>query len=308
MDSLSSVELHRIPMSALYNIMGSSILHFTISSMSSDHAVPGPHGVSPRRVLPFNMWPDSQSDSQNLLLPTRMPTQASDSEVDLPNRADAHARESAEGCDRVEDWCGHANVVTLLSALLLITVATFFSRCYMTSRSNPHEILAFYLTQVRKFFGGSSGGATTAIALPATSFSKPLVTCAVMLTCVLWLASLTVGLACVVFSTLLRQWIPRYADVDRPRYGLRSPEIVIAFAMQQGSVRNVEAVFRILREWLLVAVFLFLWGLDIRLLHSANSPPPLVVLGLSVTFFTGLCLILAACPRFPSSGVETIPV
>lgn len=280
--------------------------------MSSDHAVLGPHSVSPHAVLPFNMWPDSQSDSQNPLLPTRMPTQASDSEVDLLNRADAfpspYTRESAEDCDRVEDWCGHANVVTLLSALLLITVATFFSRCYMTSRSNPHEILAFYLMQVRKFFGGSSGGATSVIARPATSFSKPLVTCAVVLTCVLWLASLTVGLACVVFSTLLRQWIPRYSVVDRPRYGLRSPEILIAFAMQQGSVRNVEAVLRILREWLLVAVFLFLWGLDIRLLHSANSPSPLVVLGLSVTFFTGLCFILAACPRFSSSGVETSPV
>ncbi|KAH9033203.1 hypothetical protein EDB83DRAFT_2525477 [Lactarius deliciosus] len=175
--------------------------------MSSDHVVPGPHGVSPRGVLPSNMWPDSQSDSQSALLPTRMPTQAPDSEVDLLNRADAfpspYARESAEGCDRVEDWCGHANLVTLLSTLLLITVATFFSHCYMTSRLNPHEILAFYITQVRKFFGGSSGGATTAIALPATSFSKPLVTCAVVLTCVLWLASLTVGLACVVFSTLL---------------------------------------------------------------------------------------------------------
>ncbi|KAH9055004.1 hypothetical protein EDB87DRAFT_1359135 [Lactarius vividus] len=279
--------------------------------MSLDHAVPGcptPHSV----LLPFHMWPDSQSDSQNSLLHTRMPNQASDSEVDLLNRVDAfpspYTQETAEDCDRVEDWCGHANVVTLLSALLLITVATFFSRYYMTSRSNPHEILAFYLTQVWKFFGGSSSSATTVIALPAPTFSKPLRTCAVVLTCVLWLASLTVGLGCVVFSTLLRQWIPRSAVVDRPRYGLHSPEIVIAFAMQQGSPRNVEAVLRILREWLLVAVFLFLWGLDIRLLHSANSPSPLVVLGLSITFFTGLCLILAACPRFPSSDVETIPV
>ncbi|KAH9173671.1 hypothetical protein EDB89DRAFT_1957056 [Lactarius sanguifluus] len=303
------------PISALYNIMASSILLFTISlisSDSSDRAVPGPHCVSLRGVLLFNMWPDSQSDSRNVLLPTRMPTQASDSEVDLLNRADAfpspYTRESAEGCDPVEDWCGHANVVTFLSALLLITVATSFSHCYMTSRLNPHEILAFYLTQVRKFFGCSSGSATTAIALPATSFSKPLVTRAVVLTCVLWLASLTIGLGCVVFSTLLRQWIPRYAVVDRPRYGLRSPEIVIAFAMQQGSLWNVGAILRILCEWLLVAVFLFLWGLDIRLLHSANSPSPLVVLGLSVTFFTGLCLILAAYSRFPSSGVETIPV
>ncbi|KAI9439632.1 hypothetical protein H4582DRAFT_1941915 [Lactarius indigo] len=274
---------------------------------------PKPQGVSPHGVLPFN---SSQSDSQNPLLPTQMPTpsQASDPEVDLLNGADAfpspYTREPAEYCDRVEDWCGHANVVTLLSALLLITVATFFSHCYMTSRSNTHEILATYLTQVRKSFGGSSGSATTVIALPATLFSKPPATCAVVLTCVLWLASLTVGLGCVVFSTLLRQWIPRSAVVDRPCYGLHSPEIVIAFAMQQGSLRNVEAILRILREWLLVAVFLFLWGLDIRLLHSANSPSPFIVLGLSATFFTGLCLILAACPRFPStsSGVETIPV
>ncbi|KAH9173670.1 hypothetical protein EDB89DRAFT_1957043 [Lactarius sanguifluus] len=314
MDSLSSVELHWVPMSALYNIMASSILLFTtlMSSDSSDYAVSNPHCVSPRGVLPFNMWPDSQSDSRNALLPTRMPIQASDSEVDTLNRADSfpspYVRESAEGCDSVEDWCGHANVVTLLSALLLITVATFFSHCYMTSRLNLHEILAFYLTQVRKFFGGSSGSATTAIALPATSFSKPLVTRAVMLTCMLWLASLTVGLGCVVFSTLLRQWIPRYLVMDRPRYGLRSPERAIPFAMQQGSVRNVEVILRILREWLLVAVFLFLWGLDIRLLHSANPSSPLVVLGLSVTFFTGICFILAACPPLPSSGVETIPV
>jgi hypothetical protein len=75
--------------------------------------------------------------------------------------------------------------------------------------------------------------------------------------------------------------------------------------MQHGSLQNVEANLRILREWLLVAVFLFLWGLDIRLLHTANSPSPLVILGLSFTFFTGLCLILAAWPQFPSSAVET---
>ena len=190
----------------------------------------------------------------------------------------------------------------------MITVATFFSRYYMTSLSNPHDILAFSLARVQKFFGGPSGGATTTIALPATSSSKPLVTFAVVLTCVLWLASLTVGLGCVVLSTLLRQWIPRYALVDRPRYGLRSPEIVGAFFMQRGPLRSVEAILRILREWFLVAVFLFLWGLDIRLLHTANSPSPLVVLGLSITFFAGLCLILAAWPRFPSSGVGTIPV
>ena len=79
--------------------------------------------------------------------------------------------------------------------------------------------------------------------------------------------------------------------------------------MQHGSSQNVEATLRILREWLLVAVFLFLWGLDIRLLQTPNSPSPLVVLGLSITFFTGLCLILAAWPRFPSTrGVEVIPV
>jgi hypothetical protein len=195
------------------------------------------------------------------------------------------------------------------STLLLITVATFFSRYYLTSRSNPHEILAFYLVQVWKFFGGSSG-ATVIIALPATSFSKPLVTWTVLLTCVLWIASLTVGLGCVVLSTLFRQWILRYALIDRPRYGSRSLGVVSAppSVMHQGSLRNVEAILQILCRWLLVAVFLFLWGLDIRLLHTANSPSPLVVLGLSVTFFIGQCLILAAWPRFASSGVETIPV
>lgn len=291
---------------------------FTFSSMSSD-TVSGcvtPHGLSepPRGMLSSNSTLNSQNGSHSPLLPTRVPTQTSAPEVD---RADVlpspypYARESAEDCDRrqVENWCGHANVVTLLSALLLITVATFFSHYYLTglaSRSNPHDILAFYLVRARKFFrvGGSSGGAT---ALPATPSAKPLVTCAVVLTCVLWLASLTVGLGCVVLSTLLRQWIPRYA---RPRYGLRSPGVVSAFIMQQqgAALRNVEAILRILREWLLVAVFLFLWGLDIRLLHTANSPSPWIVLGLSVTLFTGQCLILAAWPRFPSSGVETIAV
>ena len=188
----------------------------------------------------------------------------------------------------------------------MITVATFFSHYYLSNQSNPREILAFYHVRVWKFFGGSSGGVTTTtIALAATSFSKPLVTSAVVLTCVLWLASLAVGFGCVVLSTLLRQWIPRYALVDRPRYGFRSPGVVSAFIMRHGSLHNAEAILRILREWLLVAVFLFLWGLDIRLLHTANSPSPLVVLGLSVTLFTGLCLILAAWPRFPSSGMVT---
>jgi hypothetical protein len=123
------------------------------------------------------------------------------------------------------------------------------------------------------------------------------VTGAVVLTCVLWLASLTVGLGCVVLSTLLRQWIPRYAIVDRPRFEFRSPDAVDVFIIRHGSLRNVEAILRILREWLLVAVFLFIWGLDIRLLHTANSPSPLVIIGLSFTFITGLCLILAAWPR-----------
>ncbi|KAI9441043.1 hypothetical protein BJY52DRAFT_1321067 [Lactarius psammicola] len=302
---MSVLRRYICPLNRLY------ILPFTISSMSPGTVSGCP---TPHRVLPSSTS-NSQNDSQSPLLPIRMLTQTSDPEVNLLNRADASpspdARELAEDdCDRrrVENWCGHANVVTLLSALLLITVATFFSRCYMTSWSNPHDILAFYLAQVRKFFGGSSGGATTTVTPPAISFPKPPVTCAVVLTCVLWLASLTVGLGCVVLSTLLRQWIPRYAHVDRPRYGLHSPELLSAFLMQRGSLRDVEAILRVLREWLLVAVFLFLWGLDIRLLHTANSPSPLIIFGLSFTFFTGLCLILAACPRFPSSGIETIPV
>jgi hypothetical protein len=105
---------------------------------------------------------------------------------------------------------------------------------------------------------------------------------------------MTVSLACSVFSTLLHQWISRFALVDGPRYGFRSPGIVSAFIMQYGSLRNVEATLRILREWLLVAAFLFLWGLDTRLLQTPNPPSPWVVHGLSITFFTGMCLILVA--------------
>ena len=176
----------------------------------------------------------------------------------------------------------------------MVTVATFFSHFYLTSRLNPRDILAFYLVRTRRFLGGSSGGAITIIALPATSFSKPLATFTILLTGVLWLASLMVGLGCVVLSTLFRQQIPTYAVVDRQRYGLHSPGVVSAFLMHQGSLRNAEAIPRILRKWLLIAVFLFLCGLDIRLLHAANSPSPLVVLGSSLAFFVGQCLILAA--------------
>ncbi|KAF8268493.1 hypothetical protein EI94DRAFT_1700237 [Lactarius quietus] len=178
---------------------------------------------------------NSLSDSQSQYLPHRM-TFAS--EIDLLHRTDApspYARESDEDldedCDRrwVEDWCRHANVVALLSTLLFITVATFFSHYYVTSQANPHEILAFYHVRVRKFLGGSSGGITTTntIALAPTSFSKPLVTCAAVLTC-------------AVLSALLRQWILRYVLVDRSRYGFRSPGVLRAFIMQHGSLRNVE--------------------------------------------------------------------
>jgi hypothetical protein len=260
-----------------------------------------------------------------------------DSEVSrLNDRADSppspYARDSGEDCDRrwVENSCRHANAVALLvgslalfppsfhlaltlqlqSAIFSIVVATFFSHYYLTSQSNPHDMLAFYHVRIRKFLGGSSGSVTsTTVALAATSSPKPLTICAIVLTCVLWLASMTIGFGCVVLSTLLRQWISRYALMDGPRYWFRNPGAVSAFLMQRGSSRNVEATLRILREWLLVAAFLFLWGLDIRLLQTPNSPSPLVVLGLSITFFTGLCLILAAWPRFPSSrGVETILV
>lgn len=172
-------------------------------------------------------------------------------------------------------------------------------------------MLAFYHVRIRKFLGSSSGSVTTSttVALASTSFSKPLVTAAAILACVLWLASMTVGLGCAVFPTLLRQWIVRYALMDRPNYRFSDPGVVSAFLMQCGSSQNVEATLRILREWLLVAIFLFLWGLDIRLLQTPNPPSPLVVLGLSITFFTGTCLIFVAWPRFPSNrGVEAIPV
>ncbi|KAN0130559.1 hypothetical protein V8E53_011645 [Lactarius tabidus] len=224
-----------------------------------------------------------------------------DPEFDPLNRSETpsspYVLESGENCDRkwVENSCRYANLVALLSALLLIIVTTFFSHYYLTSQSNLHDILAFCHVQIGKFFAGSgSRVTTTTIAISATSFSKPPVTGAAVLTCVLWLASTTVGLGCAVFSTLLRQWISRFALVDRPRYGFRSPGVVSAFIMQYGSLRNVEATFRILRKWLLVAVFLFLWGLDIRLLQIPNPPSPWVVHGLSITFFTGICLILAA--------------
>jgi hypothetical protein len=271
--------------------------------------------VSSRHVvLPSNTTSNSQSDSQSPLLHTQM---TFDSEVSrLNDRADSppspYARDSGEDCDRrwVENSCRHANAVALLSAIFSIIVATFFSHYYLTSQSNPHDMLAFYHVRIRKFLGGSSGSVTsTTVALAATSSPKPLTICAIVLTCVLWLASMTIGFGCVVLSTLLRQWISRYALMDGPRYWFRNPGVVSAFLMQHGSSRNVEATLRILREWLLVAAFLFLWGLDIRLLQTPNSPSPLVVLGLSITFFTGLCLILAAWPRFPSSrGVETILV
>ena len=198
-------------------------------------------------------------------------------------------------------------IIQRQSAVFLAIIATFFSHYYLTSQSNPHDILAFYNVRIRKFLGG--GVTTTTVALASTSFSKPLMTAAAVLTCVLWLTSMTVGLSCVVFSTLLHQWIARYALMDRPHYVFPGPGVVSAFLMQHGSSQNVEATLRILREWLLVAVFLFLWGLDIRLLQTPSSPSPLVVLGLSITFFTGLCLILAAWPRFPSTrGVEVIRV
>ncbi|KAN0132402.1 hypothetical protein V8E53_009828 [Lactarius tabidus] len=276
--------------------------------MSSD-AVSGRHVVSPS-----NYTSNSQSDSQSPLLHTQM---TFDTEVDpLNDRADTspspYARDSGEDCDRrwVENWCRHADAVALLSAIFLIVVATFFSHYYLTSQSNPHDMLAFYHVRIRKFLGGSSGGViSTTVALAATSFPKPLVIGAAVLTCVLWLASMTVGLGCVVLSVLLRHWIARYALMDGPRYGFRSPGVVSAFLMQHRSSRNVEATLRILREWLLVAVFLFLWGLDIRLLQTPKSPPPLVIIGLSITFFTGLWLVLAAWPPFPSSrGADTIPV
>ena len=188
----------------------------------------------------------------------------------------------------------------------MITVATFFSRYYLTNRPNSHDILTFYLVRVRKFFGGSSGDAPAILALPATSFSKPLVTCTVLLTCVLWLASLVVGLGCVVLSTLFCQWISRYARVDRLPSGLRSPGVVSVFVMHHGSIRNFEAILRMWCKWLLIAVFLFLWGLDIQLLYTVNSPSPLVVIGSSVAFFVGQCLVLTALSRFPSSAVETV--
>ena len=187
----------------------------------------------------------------------------------------------------------------------MITVATFFSRYHLTSRPNSHDISAFFLVRVLKFFGGSSGGATAIPALPATSFSKPLVSCSVLLTRVLWLASLTVGLGCAVLSTLFCQWIYRYALADRLPSGLRGPGEVSVIVMHHGSIQNFEAILRMLCRWLLVAVFLFLWGLDIQLLHAVNPPSPFVVIGLSVAFFVGQCLVVLALPQFPSSAVET---
>ena len=166
----------------------------------------------------------------------------------------------------------------------MIIVATFFSHDYLlTDQPKLHDKFAFYHVQIRKFFAGSS-----TIALVGKSFSKPPVTC------MLWLASMMVGVGCVVFSILLSHWVSRYALMDRSHHGFRSPGIVSAFIMQYGSVRNVRATLRILRECLLVAAVLFLWGLDIRLLQTPNPPSSWVVHGLSITFFTGLFLIFVA--------------
>ena len=172
----------------------------------------------------------------------------------------------------------------------MIIVATFFSHDYLlTSQPKLHDIFAFCHVQIENFFVSSSSNVATTIALAAKSFSKPPV---IVLTCALWLASMTVGLGCVVFSMLLSHWISRYALVDQPHHGFRGPGLVSAFIMQYGSIRNVDATLRILRECLLVAAVLFLWGLDIRLLQTPNPPSPWVVHGLSITFFTGLFLIV----------------
>jgi len=188
-------------------------------------------------------------------------------------------------------------------------VATFFSRYYLTGTWNPHDIFVACLAHTQRLFDGGSATATMA-AFPPMTFPRLPAAWSVMLTCVLWLASWTLGLCCVVVSALLREWVSRHAAEERPLYGLVSPSLLGAFFMRhcdpwQGSPRTT---LRILREWLLVAILSFISGLDIRILNTANSPSPLVVFGLSAMYFTGQCLILAAWPRSPSSEAEIIPV
>jgi hypothetical protein len=76
------------------------------------------------------------------------------------------------------------------------------------------------------------------------------------------------------------------------------------YVMQERSLVDLEARFRAWWKSLLVSICLFLWGLGIQLFRVANSPPLLVVFGLSGTFFLGQYLILYALQRYPSHSAN----
>ncbi|KAI9454524.1 hypothetical protein F5148DRAFT_1288604 [Russula earlei] len=194
----------------------------------------------------------------------------------------------------VESWLEDANVVMLLSGVLMAVVASFLLQICIDVHPSLQRPRVFFLslTGIYELLPRLIR-TTSALPLPAMC-TGPSAVPQSALTRSLWSASLGAGLGCFVLAALLKRRVRQHLPTTRPWH---RPQTCMGINVYTPDAASLKGFFHALHASHLFSVFLFLCGICTHVLRPSNPPSLVLVVGSSATLFAGQCLILFAFPR-----------